>query len=301
MHPPIADTPQGVPTEHRHLLQKTSPLEGHLSGELVSVIMPTYNGASLMESSIRSVLSQSYHHLELLITDDHSTSQQTLAILHRYERLDERVKVEYLAENSGPAFARNHAIRRARGRYIAFCDSDDQWKPDKLERQLRMMSVCQCALSFSSYIVRGEDNTIKGIVRAPHRLTYSQLKRDNKIGCSTAIYDTRLLGSKYFMPQLQKRQDWGLFLSIMEQCNVAYAVESPLSYYTVRRGSVSSSKCSLVKYNVAVYRQVLHFSPAKSWLYFLGIFMPTYLLKVVRKRYDSFFFLRHRHGHQHPE
>lgn len=301
MNTNIADKTQGANTKYDSTFQEASLIDGDLSEDLVSVIMPTYNGTYLMEASIRSVLSQSYHNLELLITDDHSTSKETLDILHRYEKLDDRVKVDYLTKNIGPALARNNSIRRARGRYIAFCDSDDQWKPNKLEQQLRMMSEQRCALSFSSYIIRNEGATVKGIVRAPRRLTYKQLKRDNKIGCSTAIYDISLLGGKYFMPLLQKRQDWGLFLSIMQRCHIAYAVESPLSYYTVRQGSVSHSKLNLVKYNIAVYRHVLHFSRVKSWLCFLLVFMPSYLLKVARKRYDSFLFLRNRHEREHLE
>ena len=106
---------------------------------LVSVIMPTYNSGRFLAQSIDSILNQSYKHLELLVTDDCSSDSYTIAILKHYAEKDNRVKVVYLKENKGPGVARNNAIERAQGQYIAFCDSDDRWMADKLEIQLTAM------------------------------------------------------------------------------------------------------------------------------------------------------------------
>ena len=103
--------------------------------ELVSVIMPTYNAGKFLADSIESILSQTYANLELLITDDCSTDG-TIDILKDFSQRDKRVKVKYLKSNVGPAIARNRSIERAKGRYIAFCDCDDRWMPEKLERQI---------------------------------------------------------------------------------------------------------------------------------------------------------------------
>lgn len=102
---------------------------------LVSVIMPTYNAGKYLADSISSILDQTYLDLELLITDDGSTDLVTLDILHKIEERDSRVDVIYLDHNHGAGYARNKSIERARGRYIAFCDSDDRWTPDKLENK----------------------------------------------------------------------------------------------------------------------------------------------------------------------
>ena len=80
---------------------------------LVSVIMPTHNGGKFLSDSIRSVLAQSYANLELLITDDHSTNQETIEILKRFEREDKREKLTLLTENHGPGYARNKSIEIA--------------------------------------------------------------------------------------------------------------------------------------------------------------------------------------------
>ena len=155
--------------------------------------MPTYNASKYLADSIESILNQTYTNLELLITDDCS-SDDTLNILKKFAERDSRVKVEYLKSNSGPGIARNKSIERAQGRYIAFCDCDDRWMPDKLERQIAHMTRKDCALCSSSYLICDENNKVTGINISPNHLTLSNMKRDNKIGCLTAIYDTKRLG-----------------------------------------------------------------------------------------------------------
>ena len=262
-------------------------LGSFMNKDLVSVIMPTYNAGKFLSSSIDSILAQTYPNLELVITDDGSIDPLTISILKDYAAKDPRVKVKFLEKNSGPGFARNESIRRAEGRYIAFCDSDDRWFPDKLEKQLALMLARDCGLVYSSYVICDDKDRETGINIAPHRVSFRMMKRDNKIGCSTAMYDTKKLGEKYFMPDLRKRQDWALFLTIIKKCRMAYGIEYPLAYYRNRRRSVSSNKLSLVKYNIRVYEKVLGFSKPKAYLYFLFLFLPTYYIKVHKRQVDS--------------
>ena len=261
-----------------------------MSEKLVSVIMPSFNGAKHLAASIESILSQTYIDLELLITDDHSNDEQTLNILKQYSEQDSRVNVLYLDSNHGPGYARNKSIERAKGRYIAFCDSDDRWVPEKLEKQIAFMTERQCAISHATYIVCNDQDQEEGIVIAPATTSFNQLKRDNKIGCLTAVYDTKLLGKKYYMPAIRKRQDWGLFLSILRDCGRAFAIQEPLAYYRNRQNSVSSNKLGLIRYNILIYQKVLGFSKIKSVCYFYGLFVPTHLKKLVKKHIDSIFY-----------
>lgn len=259
--------------------------------DLVSVIMPTHNTGKILFGSIDSILRQTYPHLEILITDDGSTDPCTLDLLKQYEAKDPRVKVRCLDGNHGPAIARNKSIERAQGRYIAFCDSDDLWMPNKLEKQITFMKEKQCALCSSSYLIVDSDNNIIGIYRSPQTITYNMYKRDNKIGCLTAIYDTRMLGKKYYMPIIRKRQDWGLFLNILRTAKKCQAITEPLAYYRKRNNSLSSNKRSLVKYNINIYKQILGFSTIKAYLYFAFLFVPTYFLKTLKVRWDSYRYL----------
>ena len=264
-----------------HFLKELS-----MNQNLVSVIMPTFNASKYIADSIESVLSQTYTNLELLITDDCS-SDETRTILTEFAMRDPRVKVEYLKDNYGPGVARNKSIERAKGRYIAFCDCDDRWKPEKLEKQIAHMTRKDCALCSSSYMICNENNEVTGINISPKYLTLSMMKRDNKIGCLTAIYDIKRLGHKFYMPAIRKRQDWALFLNILKECQICYCVTEPLAYYRQRTNSVSSNKFSLIKYNVNVYETVFGYSRPKAYLYFFTRFLPTYFMKVQKRNRDS--------------
>lgn len=254
--------------------------------ELVSVIMPTFNASKYLVDSIQSVLNQTYTNLELLITDDCS-SDDTRHILKQFVEQDKRVKVEYLKDNYGPGIARNRSIERAKGRYIAFCDCDDRWMPEKLEKQITHMRRKDCALCSSSYLICDENDAVTGINISPKYLTLGMMKRDNKIGCLTAIYDIKRLGHKFYMPAIRKRQDWALFLNILKECQMCFCITDPLAYYRQRDNSVSSNKFSLIKYNVNVYETVFGYTKLKAYLYFLFRFLPTYSIKVIKRNRDS--------------
>ena len=99
---------------------------------LVSIIMPSYNSSKYIAKTIDSIINQSYTNWELLITDDCSTDN-TCEIIKEYTAYNQRIKLFTFLENKGAGVARNKSIKEAKGRYIAFCDSDDRWKPEKLE------------------------------------------------------------------------------------------------------------------------------------------------------------------------
>lgn len=252
----------------------------------VSVIMPSYNTGKMICESIDSVLSQTYSNIELLISDDHSTDEGTLEILKEYSQRDQRVKVFFLKENGGAGVARNNSIQHATGRYIAFCDSDDRWLPEKLEKQIALMKEKDCCLCHSSYFTCTSEGEIDGRVIASETLTLSQEKRDNKVGCSTAIYDTSKYG-KFFMPTIRKRQDWALFLTIMMKCSKAYAVREPLAIYRKMPGSISSGKLNLLGYNAKVYQEIFGYGKFQSYAYLFFLFLPTYFTKRTKLWIDN--------------
>lgn len=249
--------------------------------EKVSVIMPSYNTGKMICESIDSILSQTYQNIELLISDDHSSDAETIAILKDYAQKDKRVKVFFLESNGGAGVARNNSIQQATGRYIAFCDSDDRWLPEKLEKQLTFMNEKDCCLCFSSYFTCTYEGEINGKVIAPATLTLSQEKKDNKIGCLTAIYDTKKFG-KFFMPTIRKRQDWALFLTILKKCQIAYSIQEPLAIYRKVPGSISSKKLNLIKYNTMVYKEVFGYPSIVAYAYLTVFFFPTYFTKKLQ-------------------
>lgn len=258
--------------------------------DLVSVIMPTYNASRFLADSIDSVLNQTYQNIELLITDDCSSERETHKILEAYKKKDSRVKVFYQKENTGPGIARNISIQNAKGRYIAFCDSDDKWFPEKIEKQITFMNTKQCALCCSSYIRYNNTNKNKEINITPSIITFKDMLCDNKIGCLTAIYDTKLLGCKYYMPTIRKRQDWALFLNIIKSCKYAYGIKEPMAFYRIRKGSISNTKIGLLKYNANVYKEILGYSLLKSYIYLFFLFLPNYTIKILKRKLSKYIY-----------
>jgi glycosyltransferase involved in cell wall biosynthesis len=252
----------------------------------VAILVAAYNAEQTLPQCLDSLCHQTLQDIEILCVDDCSTDD-TRNILKEFSERDKRVKVKYLKENSGPGVARNRSIERAKGRYIAFCDCDDRWMPDKLERQIAHMRKHDCALCSSSYLICDENDKITGVNISPSHVTLGMLKRDNKIGCLTAIYDIKRLGHKFYMPAIRKRQDWALFLNILKECQICFCITEPLAYYRQRVNSVSSNKFSLVKYNVNVYETVFGYTRLRAYLYFFLIFMPTYYAKVLKRDSDS--------------
>ena len=234
---------------------------------LVSIIMPNYNFEKHLSLSIQSVLKQTYPHWELLFVDDASTDT-SLDVVRSFQ--DERIKVFVSEKNSGAACARNKAIEAAEGRWIAFLDSDDCWKPEKLEKQLAFMVENDIAFSYTDYDVVDDDHVVLSTYRS--RLcvcTYRDILKHNHIGCLSAVYDSEKLG-KVFMPiEAVKREDMACWLTILKPGRKAYCLHECLAEYRMHSKSVSANKIKMMKYQWLVYRKVEKIGLFKS-LYYLA-------------------------------
>ncbi len=247
---------------------------------LVSIITPTYNAARFVHETIRSIQRQTCGDWEMLITDDNSTDA-TPALIDQIASEDGRIRVFKLNTNSGAGVARNNSIKQAQGRYIAFCDSDDQWMPDKLERQIAFMQKHDLALTYASYTRIDEEGKPVGLVHCRPRLSYQDMLRNNYIGCLTAMYDTDKVG-KVYMPDIRKRQDWALWLKIIKEHGDARGLDETLAIYRARSGSISSNKLEMVKYNWIIYRDLERLGLIRT-LWLMIAFMWSYALKKTSK------------------
>lgn len=257
---------------------------------LVSIITPLFNSSNYIAKTIESVLAQTYTNWEMLITDDCSTDDGP-SIVERYAAKDPRIRLLRLNANGGPGVARNNSLKEARGRYIAMLDSDDRWLPNKLERQLDFMKSGGYGIVYSSYYLCAEDNdSINGIVVSPARIGYGRMLIDDSIGFLTMLYDRSLTGDK-LIPEIRKRQDWGLKILLMQNCPNAYGIREPLAIYRKRKGSVSRNKVSLIKFNRAIYMKVLGYSKYKATAIMVFVFLPFNLLKKVNQFLRNLFFV----------
>ena len=223
--------------------------------ELVSIITPSYNSERFISETISSIINQTYINWELLITDDCS-KDNTISIVESFQKNDSRIKLFVLKSNGGAGLARNNSIRNAKGRYIAFCDSDDQWKIDKIEKQLGFMDRLSLKFTYSSYDVVDEFGSFKSVIDAPKTISYKMLLNNNYVGCLTAIYDRKLLGN-FYMNEIRKRQDWALWLHIMKMLKTTSGISESLAIYRVRSNSISTNKVEMLKYNYQIYNIVL--------------------------------------------
>ncbi|MYQ46615.1 glycosyltransferase [Streptomyces sp. SID4985] len=238
---------------------------------LVSVVMPVYNSEATLGAAVRSVLTQTHSDLELLITDDKSTDG-SMDLLMEFARQDERVLPRSAPEQGGAGRARNLAIERARGDYVAFLDSDDMWLPEKAERQVAFAAGGDAPLTFTSYYKMDADYAGDStdfvpngrVVPARGHVDYRAMLVRDYIGALTAMYDRNVLGTR-LMPEMRKRQDYALWLSIMRDGADARGLTEPLAVYRAHQaGSLSSNKLSLVQYNWELYRRHEGLSVARS-------------------------------------
>lgn len=219
---------------------------------MISIIMPAHNAAAHIQAAIDSVLAQSFTDFELLILDDCSTDQ-TVALVQSYT--DPRIQLHVLETNLGAAGTRNYGIRQAKGRYVAFLDSDDCWKPEKLTLQLAFMQENEVALSYTAYDVMSPDGEqITGHVAVPETVTYRYLLRNTIIGCLTVMIDTKQTGLVQ-MPAFQGAEDTATWLSILKKGHVAKGLTEPLAFYRKGNVSLSSNKIQMAKHIWQVYRK----------------------------------------------
>lgn len=243
---------------------------------LVSVVMPAYNAASTLKNSVSSVLKQTYGNLELLIVDDCS-SDDTQIILRELSDQDERIRVMRFDVNKGVAEARNLAIQTAKGKYIAFLDSDDVWMPEKLERQLSLMLEMNCFVSTSSYYrFRVLGNWIC-ISSPPREINYKLLLRGNVIGNLTGIYDCESIGKIY--QKSIHHEDYLMWLEIISRAGKVCAVNEPLAAYRIGGNSLSANKFKSIYWTWQIYRD--HLSLSVWYSIFL---MFNYIIKAFVKR-----------------
>lgn len=233
---------------------------------IISIITPSHNSASYIQRTIESVLAQTLTSWELIIVDDCS-SDNTVEIIQGIIHDNSRISLIQLTNNSGAAVARNTAINASKGRYIAFLDSDDFWSPNKLENQLSFMQSNDYSFTFTSYDKVDEAGKVFGHVGAPAKVTYHDLLKSSSIGCLTAMYDTNYFG-KIYMPLIRKRQDLGLWLSLLKQTDFAYGLDQTLAFYAVRSDSISAKKSSAALFTWRLYRDVERLSLARACYYF---------------------------------
>lgn len=236
--------------------------------DLVSIIMPSYNTAQYIADSIRSVQAQTYKNWELLIVDDCSTDGSDDVVAPFLS--DARIRYLKNEVNSGAALSRNYALREAKGRWIAFLDSDDLWAPEKLERQILFMEKENCHFSYTYYQEIDEiSQPLDVTVHGPRHITKAGMLRFCWPGCLTVMYDAQVVGLLQ-IPDIRKNNDYAMWLYVIDKAD-CYLLPEILASYRRRSGSISNqSYIKLIKWHYRLFRQVRKESACLSIVHTAG-------------------------------
>lgn len=214
--------------------------------EMVSVITPVYNAERFITEAIESAVSQTYKDIEIILVDDCSKDHSAEIIAGLKEKCPNIVyhKQEF---NQGAAVARNTALKLAKGRYVAFLDSDDQWLPEKLERQLALMRTKDCPFCYAAIDFMDEEGNItKGKRNIKETCDYKYLLHNTIIATSTVIVDRNILGD-FQMPLRRGGQDYSTWLMLLRNGAVARGINDVLTHYRISSNSLSSNKWKSIK------------------------------------------------------
>lgn len=238
--------------------------------------MPAYNAELFLEIAVKSVKVQSYINWELIIVND-ASKDNTLEISRQLETQDARIQVCNMDENQGVAKARNLALEKAKGKYIAFLDSDDIWQADKLERQVNFMEKNKVLVCYSAYQRINEHGTKLGKVTPPLAIDYKKLLKSNFIGNLTGIYNADILGKQFFADF--KHEDYVAWLALLKKSGRAESVNDVLGQYRVYAGTTSSNKFKTMIWQWKIYR----YSQSLGFFYSCWL-MACYCWYALNKR-----------------
>ena len=245
--------------------------------DLVSIITPMYNAKETIESTIASVKAQTYKNWEMIIVDDCS-NDGSAAYVEQCASKDERIRLIRHDHNCGIAETRNTAMQHARGRYVAFLDSDDLWLPQKLEKQISFMKEHDASFSHTACEVVNESGQKIGKIRhVPLQVNYDELLIGNVINCLTVVIDVKRIG-RPIMPAI-RHEDYACWLEILQKEEYAWGLDEVLAEYREVGTSMSGNKIRVAVWQWNIYRKYLKLNLIKSVYYFIH-----YTWNALKKR-----------------
>lgn len=231
--------------------------------ELVSIIMPSYNTAKYIAETVQSVLAQTYQNWELIIVDDCSTDDTDEVI--KPFLADGRIRYFKNEKNSGAAVSRNRALREAKGKWIAFLDSDDLWLPEKLEKQISFMETNHHSFSYTDYEEIDANGRLTGVrVTGPRKITKTGMFNYCWPGCLTVMYDAETVGLIQ-IADIKKNNDYAMWLKVCRKADCYLLDEVLAQYRRGRAGSVSSHSIkTMIGWHYKLFREAEGMGTVKS-------------------------------------
>ena len=218
----------------------------------VSVIIPTYNRAHLISRAIKSVLNQTYQDFEVIVVDDGSTDN-TEEVIKEFQKKDERIKYVRHEKNKGGSAARNTGIKAAKGKYIAFLDSDDEWLSKKLQKQIAIYQKSEKldskVLYTGIFYIDQSNGTTQQKIPTKEGWIFYDLLFDNVVvgGCSTVILPRRCIDVVgLFDEMLDSSQDLDMWLRLSRRYPFI-AIKEPLTKVYIHEKRITENARAKVR------------------------------------------------------
>lgn len=263
--------------------------------EKVTIIIPTWNREKTVLRAIKSVLNQTYEIFELLICDDGSTD-------NTYERIKSlnNPKIKWITGNHTglPAVTRNNGIKKSKGEWLAFLDSDDEWLPEKLDKQLISVKKTDClAICSNAYSIDTKGKKHIYLNYNKDNITFSELINNNYVICSTALIHKSLITKCMGFPEdgkLRAIEDYAFWLRISTQTNFHYMNDVLVNYFDNPKQSIrnvfqpyeiSLQKKLIIKNflfwcrmnNISFYFQIY------AYIFYISAIIKSYKNKIIDK------------------
>lgn len=255
--------------------------------DLVSIIMPTYICGRFIEESIKSVQAQTYQNWELIIVDDCS-GDGTIDTILDIQKTDDRISLYQNASNSGAAVSRNTALRNAKGRWIAFLDSDDLWEPTKLEKQIKFMENNGYAFSYHEYIEIDEQDKELGVhVSGIEHVSKFYMFACCWPGCLSVMYDANKIGLIQIR-NIKKNNDTAMWLKVIQESD-CFLLKETLAKYRRRSSSITPrSIWKRIWAHYPLFRVAEEMNPVRaSFWVIMNVFGNAYKKLFYVKRYKT--------------
>ena len=201
----------------------------------IDIILPNFNSQEFIAETIKSIIKQSYSNWKLIIIDDNS-NKKTKEILKKFIK-NKKIKIYWFKKNQGAGFCRNYGIKKTKSPYIAFIDSDDIWKKDKLKNQFHFMKKNNYSFSYTYYETFGDK---KKIITPPLSFNYSSFIRNTSIATSTMMVKRKDINNIKFT-NTKICEDYFFKCKLLQKVNYAFGINKSLTKYRVRKNSLQSS------------------------------------------------------------
>jgi teichuronic acid biosynthesis glycosyltransferase TuaG len=216
----------------------------------VDIIIPTYNPDQYICETIESIINQTFSDWRILLINDGSDLEYE-HIINQVYSLDDRIELINLSRNTGGGNARNVGLKNISAFYVAFCDSDDRWPKEKLERQLGFMDNNIHVNMTHCDMLRFDNGSIRE-VKVPNIIDINIFLSGTQLYCSSVVLKKSIIENAKF-GTMSARHPFKFWCSILSKSEISYRVENTYFEYLVRQGSVSSNKLKMLFYTITAY------------------------------------------------